>query len=277
MRITATTGMVAEVGARVGGDAVAVQALMGPGVDPHLYKVSESDLARLSEAELILYNGLNLEGKMADVLSRMGGSGRRAVAIAESIPADQLREPPEFKGHPDPHVWFDVALWRQTLAPAMEALAALRPESKSLFEQNMRAYDTELDELDRYCRAELARIPRGRRLLVTAHDAFGYFGRAYDVEVMGLQGISTLSEYSLRDVEKLVEIIVSRRVKAVFVESSVASRSIEAVAAGCKARGHQVRIGGTLFSDAMGAAGSPEGTYAGMVRHNVRTIVEALA
>lgn len=277
MRITATTGMVAEVGARVGGDAVAVQALMGPGVDPHLYKVSESDLARLSEAELILYNGLNLEGKMADVLSRMGGSGRRAVAIAESIPADQLREPPEFKGHPDPHVWFDVALWRQTLAPAMEALAALRPESKSLFEQNMRAYDTELDELDRYCRAELARIPRGRRLLVTAHDAFGYFGRAYDVEVMGLQGISTLSEYSLRDVEKLVEIIVSRRVKAVFVESSVASRSIEAVAAGCKARGHQVRVGGTLFSDAMGAAGSPEGTYAGMVRHNVRTIVEALA
>jgi len=276
LRITATTGMVAEVGQRVGGDLVKVQSLMGPGVDPHLYKASEGDLARLSDADLILYNGLNLEGKMGDVLSKMSSGSRLVVAIAEAVDKDRLLAPPEFGGHPDPHIWFDVALWTHTLQPVVETLSRLRPDAAESFKLNAEAYEKELAELDAFCRREVATIPQARRVLITAHDAFGYFGRAYEVEVMGLQGISTLSEYSLRDVERLVDTIVSRGIKAVFVESSVSSRSIEAVVAGCRAKNHPIRIGGTLFSDAMGAAGTVEGTYQGMVRHNVKTIVEAL-
>jgi manganese/zinc/iron transport system substrate-binding protein len=277
IKVTATVGMVADVVRNVGGERVEVTALMGPGVDPHLYKATESDMAKLSGADVIFYNGLNLEGKMADILVKIARADRPVVAVAaEGVDQSRLLEPPEFQGHYDPHVWFDVSMWRQTVRPVVETLSTKDPGSKALFEQNARAYEEQLDELHAYCKEQLGTIPTSQRVLVTAHDAFGYFGRAYDVKVIGLQGISTVSEASLRDIERLVDLIVSSRVKAVFVESSVSTRNIEAVVQGCKRKGHPVKIGGTLFSDAMGQEGTPEGTYVGMVRHNVHTIVAAL-
>ncbi|GJM45306.1 MAG: manganese transporter [Gemmatimonadota bacterium] len=276
IRVTATVGMVADVVRNVGGDRVTVTALMGPGVDPHLYKASEGDIARLADADIVFYNGLLLEGKMTEVLEKIAQRGRTTVAVAERIDATKLLHPKEFEGHPDPHVWFDVSMWKQTIAPVVEALAAVEPESREQFQANAARFGAELDALHAWCGEQLALVPEEGRVLVTAHDAFGYFGRAYGVEVVGLQGLSTASEYGLKDVRRIVDLVSERRVKAVFVESSVPKRSIEAVVEGCRANGHDVRIGGELFSDAMGEAGTPEGTYVGMVRANVTKIVEAL-
>lgn len=275
MRVTATIGMVADVAREIGGEHVAVTALMGPGVDPHLYKASEGDIERLGAAKLILYNGLNLEGKMGDVLVRMSRD-RLTVPVTEAVPESLLREPPEFAGHYDPHLWFDVALWRRVADRIGAALIEADPAHRGDYERNAAAYDDSLAALDAWVRETIATIPASSRVLVTAHDAFGYFGRAYGLEVVGLQGISTVSEFGLADVRRLVDLIVSRRVKAVFIESSVPRRSVDAVVEGCRARGHRVAVGGTLYSDAMGPEGTPDGTYLGMVRANVRTIVEAL-
>ncbi len=276
IRVTATVGMVGDLVRNVGGERVEVTALMGPGVDPHLYKASEGDIARLSSADIVFYNGLFLEGKMGEILEKIRGRGKPTVPVAERIDRSLLRTPPEFQGHPDPHVWFDVSLWANTIDAAVEGLASIDPGSRPAYEANAARFRAELAALHAESAEALATIPRETRVLVTAHDAFGYFGRAYDVDVVGLQGISTTSEYGLRDVQRLVELIAERGVKAVFVESSVPTRSIEAVVEGCRAKGHAVEIGGQLFSDAMGEAGTPEGTYVGMVRHNVTTIVEAL-
>jgi manganese/zinc/iron transport system substrate-binding protein len=276
LRVTVTIGMIADTAKAVGGDRVEVATLMGPGVDPHLYKASEGDLRRLSEADLILYNGLNLEGKMGDIFVKMASRGRPTVAVTEAVDPKLLREPPEFAGHYDPHIWFDVSMWQQTIEPVVKALSALDPASRVAYEHNGAQYLDQLAQLHAYCQEQMATIPKQRRVLVTAHDAFGYFGRAYDIRVLGLQGISTSSEYGPRDIQRMVELIEGERIPAVFVESSVPRRSIEAVVEGCRARGHSVKIGGTLYSDAMGAAGTPEGTYPGMVRHNVEAIVAAL-
>lgn len=276
VKATTTVGMIADTVRNVGGDRVEVTALMGPGVDPHLYKASEGDLARLTGADAIFYNGLNLEGKMGEIFERMRERGKPTVAVGESVDKSQLRTPPEFKGHHDPHIWFDVSMWEQTIAPVVDTLSQLDASSKSMYGANGEKYRQTLQELHGYCKEQLASIPEKQRVLVTAHDAFGYFGRAYGIKVVGLQGISTSSEYGPRDIQRLVDLILGSRVKAVFVESSVPKRSIEAVVEGCKARGHEVRIGGTLYSDAMGEAGTPAGTYPGMVRHNVDTIVAAL-
>ena len=276
IKVTTTTGMVAEVARAIGGDDAEVIYLMGPGVDPHLYKASEGDIGRLSDADIIFYNGLNLEGKMADILVKMARQGRITVAVTESVDESLLREPPEFQGHYDPHLWFDVSLWTQCIPAVVEGFKELRPELATAFEARGVEYKAELLKLHEYCREQIAQIPEGRRVLVTAHDAFGYFGRAYDIEVVGLQGITTSSEYGLKDVQRMVELISERELPAVFIESSVPRRSIEAVVAGCEAKGHVVTIGGELFSDAMGEPGTVEGTYFGMVRHNVDTIVEAL-
>jgi manganese/zinc/iron transport system substrate-binding protein len=273
--VTATIGMIADVATHVGGERVRVTGLMGPGVDPHLYKASEGDLERLGEADLILYNGLNLEGKMSDLLVRMSRT-RPTVAVTEAVPESLLRTPPEMQGHWDPHLWFDVALWMRATERTRDALIEADPGGRAVFEANAAAYLDTLRALDAWVRERIATIPREGRVLVTAHDAFGYFGRAYDIEVVGLQGISTVSEFGLADVRRIVDLIVTRRIRAVFVESSVPRRSIEAVVEGCRARGHDVAIGGTLYSDAMGAAGTPDGTYVGMVRANVNAIVEAL-
>jgi len=275
LQVLATTGMVADAARVIGGDAVQVTALMGPGVDPHLYKASERDVRALSDADLVLYNGLHLEGKMAELFERLSRQ-RDVVPLAGAIPDSLLRHPAAFEGQPDPHVWFDVAMWSHAVERARDALIDSRPEQRAVFTQRAAAYLDTLRALDAWTRAEMGSIPERQRVLVTAHDAFGYFGHAYGVEVVGLQGISTVSEFGLADVRRLVDLIVSRGVKAVFVESSVPRRSIEAVVEGCRGRGHDVAIGGTLYSDALGADGTPEGTYVGMVRANVRTIVQAL-
>lgn len=274
-RVLATTNLVADTARRLGGAEVRVESLMGPGVDPHLYKPSESDVRRLSEADLILYSGLHLEGKMADLLERLGRE-RPVVAVTTALPESELRAPPEFKGQHDPHVWFDVAMWSRTVDTVAAALGRLVPDERARFEERAKVYRAELAELDGWVRGRMAEIPVERRVLVTAHDAFGYFGRAYDVQVVGLQGISTLSEAGLADVERVVDLVASRKIPAIFVESSVPRRSIEAVQAAVRAKGGNVEIGGQLFSDSLGPVDGPAGTYPGMVKANVDTIVAAL-
>lgn len=276
IKVTTTVGMVGDLVRNVGGDRVEVTTLMGPGVDPHLYKASEGDLRRLADADVIFYNGLNLEGKMADIFVRMATSGKPTYAVSDSVEKSLLREPPEFLGHYDPHLWFDVSMWQQTLPTVVQGLSKLDPDNASAFEASATAYEAKLKELHTYCVEQMATVPESQRVLVTAHDAFGYFGRAYKIRVLGLQGISTATEAGLKDIQRRVDDIVKTKVKAVFVESSVSHRAIEAVVAGCKARGHATRIGGTLYSDAMGEPGTEQGTYLGMVRHNVDSIVKAL-
>lgn len=276
VKATATIAQIADLVRNVAGDRAEVTALMGEGVDPHLYKASQGDIAVLSTSEIIFYNGLMLEGRMGDVFVKMASMGRPVVPVTEAIPEDQRMEPPEFEGHYDPHVWMDASLWAMAADLVAERLSELRPESEAFFAQRAADYRGRLIELHEYAKAEIGSIPAERRVLITAHDAFGYFGRAYGIEVMGLQGISTASEAGLRDMQNLINVIIERGVKAVFVESSVPPRNIEALVSGCRARGHEVVIGGELFSDAMGAPGTEEGTYIGMFRHNVQTIVKAL-
>ena len=276
LSVVATTGMIADTAARVAGDTAVVVGLMGPGVDPHLYKAGEADVRKLTGADLVLYNGLYLEGKMGDVLVKMARH-KPVVAVSEAVPETDLREPPELQGHYDPHLWFDVSLWAQTLGPIADALIEIAPEHEATIRANAEKARAELAALDTWAQAQIDTLPAERRILITAHDAFGYFGRRYGLEVIGIQGISTLAEAGLQDVERVVDLIVERRVPALFVESSVPRRTVEAVQAACASRGHEVVIGGELFSDAMGAAGTPEGTYEGMVRHNVQTIVDGLS
>ncbi|RME76251.1 MAG: manganese transporter [Planctomycetota bacterium] len=273
--MVATVGMLADAAREVAGERAEVAGLMGPGVDPHLYKASETDVELLVGADLILYVGLHLEGKMGSLFERLE-TRRPVVGVGETLPEAALRTVPGFAGAHDPHIWFDVKLWARALAALPGALARIDPEGRAAFEQRFARYRAELEALDRWVRERIATIPPERRVLVTAHDAFGYFGRAYGVEVIGLQGISTVTEAGLADVARLVDLLVERRIPAVFVESSVSRRGVQAVIEGARARGHAVRVGGTLYSDALGPPGSGAETYIGMVRHNVNTIVEAL-
>ncbi|MBZ0114332.1 MAG: zinc ABC transporter substrate-binding protein, partial [Thermoanaerobaculia bacterium] len=217
IKVVATTGMIGDTAARIAGEYAETIALMGPGVDPHLFKASESDVRKLSNADLILYNGLHLEGKMGDILVKLARQ-RPVVAVSETIPDDQLREPPEFLGQYDPHVWFDVSLWLQTLGPIADAMTELDPAHEADFRRNAEELRVELTALDLWVAERIAEIPRERRILVTAHDAFGYFGRRYDIDVIGIQGISTLAEAGLQDMERVVDLVVDRGVKAIFVE-----------------------------------------------------------
>lgn len=273
--VVTTIGMIADAAERVGGERVSVDGLMGPGIDPHLYKASEGDLRRLERADLILYAGLHLEAKMADVLERIADQ-RATQAVTETIPRSQLLSPAQFQGQFDPHVWFDVRLWMRAVEQIRDTLTELDPGSRELYRANAAAYLAELEELDRYVREQVGRVPQERRVVITAHDAFGYFGAAYGFDVRGLQGISTASEAGAGDVQELAEFIAERRIPAIFVESSVSPRTISAVREAVRSRGFEVEVGGSLFSDAMGDEGTPEGTYIGMVRHNVDTIVAGL-
>jgi manganese/zinc/iron transport system substrate-binding protein len=268
-----TTGMVGDLVHNVGGEHVAVTTLMGEGVDPHLYTASPADVTKLRRADIVFYSGLHLEGKLAELLERMGRT-KPTLAVAESIPQSRLLGEPF--GASDPHVWFDVSLWSEAATAVAEALSRFDPTHANDYKANAAAYQQRLTELHAYVQQQLAAIPDERRVLVTAHDAFRYFGRAYHVEVRGIQGISTDSEAGVRQVRELVDFLVARQIKAVFVETSVADGNIRSLLEGCAARGHRVVIGGTLYSDAMGTPGTPEGTYEGMVRHNVDTIVAAL-
>ena len=275
IRVVATIGMITDVAQRVGGDRVFVQGLMGPGVDPHLYKARAGDVRKLSEADVIFYNGLHLEAAMGEVLEEMADR-TRSVAVTDSIPRSALMHPPEFLGAYDPHVWFDVQMWMQTVDVIANALSAEAPAHADYFRRNAAAVHAELAELDAWVRAEVSKLPPEKRVLITAHDAFNYFGRAYGFRVLGLQGISTATEAGTADVQNLAEEIRTQRIPAIFVESSIPRRTVEAVQAAVRSRGYNVEIGGELFSDALGSTGTPEGTYVGMVRHNVRTIVNAL-
>ncbi|GAB4346619.1 MAG: zinc ABC transporter substrate-binding protein [Flammeovirgaceae bacterium] len=272
--VVATTGMVADMVKQVSGEKVEVEALMGEGVDPHLYKPSQSDLPKLRKANIIFYNGLHLEGKMTEILEKLG-KDKPVYALSSSIPTSKLHLV-EGTNTYDPHIWFDVSLWASTAPFVAQKLSEIDQKNASFYHQNAQSYQKQLDSLHADIQLQIQQIPQESRVLITAHDAFGYFGKAYQIEVRGLQGISTVSEFGVKDVTDLVDFIVSKKVKAVFVESSVASKSIEAVILGCQKKKHTVKLGGMLFSDAMGAKNSPEGTYVGMVKHNVRIIVNAL-
>lgn len=275
VRVTATTSVVADLAREIGGTRVAVTGLMGPGIDPHLYKASEGDVQRLASADLVAYNGLHLEAKMSEVLARMGGR-IRTVAVAEAVPRERLLSPPEFSGAYDPHVWHDPQLWRHAAERMRDALRALDTTHAAAYDVNTARFLARLDSLDAWVRARVASVPPDLRVLVTAHDAFNYFGRSYGIQVRGLQGISTATEAGTADVRQLAEFIAERRIPAVFIESSIPRRTIEAVQAAVQARGHAVAIGGQLYSDALGDAGGDAGTYIGMIRSNVTTIVTAL-
>lgn len=276
VQVTATTGMIADAAREVGGAYVEVTGLMGPGVDPHLYKASQGDIRKLEQAKVIFYNGLHLEGKMTDILEKMSKS-KLVTAVAEKIPTEELHSGQATGGTEyDPHVWFNVKHWMRAAEAVRDTLIEADPEHAEQYKTQAQAYLEKLEALDAEVREKIGQIPESSRVLVTAHDAFGYFGQAYGIKVMGLQGISTAAEYGAKDVSELRDFLVENKIKAVFIESSVPAKAMEAIIAGAAEKGHNVSIGGELFSDAMGAEGTEEGTYIGMVRHNVETIAAAL-
>lgn len=275
VNVVATTGQVAEIARNVGGELVDVTALMGPGVDPHLYSPSEGDLLTVIEAELILYNGLNLEGQFGEVFESLSGE-KTIVAVADAIPEDMLLGSVDYAGAYDPHVWFDPSLWLYTIDAVAAALSEIDGDNADTYAANAESYRTEIEEFDARATAMLDTVPEAQRVLITAHDAFGYFGDHFGYEVIGIQGISTESEAGVSDIQDVAGLIAERQIPAIFVESSVNARTVEAVQASAADQGFDVIIGGELYSDALGDADSPEGTYLGMFEHNVTTITEAL-
>ncbi|WP_425444089.1 metal ABC transporter solute-binding protein, Zn/Mn family [Sutcliffiella horikoshii] len=275
IQVTTTIAQIADIVENIGGDKVEVESLMGPGIDPHLYQASQGDLSKLNDADIIFYNGLRLEGRMGEILNKMTEE-KPTIAVAESVPTEMLLVAEGEADKMDPHVWFDISLWLYAVEEVKDSLIEQDEENADYYEENAAAYIEELEELDAYAKKQIATIPQESRVLVTAHDAFKYFGEAYDMEVTGLQGLSTDAEFGLNDVRSIVDLLVERNIKAVFVESSISEDSINAVVQGAESRGHTVEIGGELYSDAMGAAGTETGTYLGMFRHNIETIVNSL-
>jgi manganese/zinc/iron transport system substrate-binding protein len=280
IRALATTSIVADLVRTIGGDRVAVEALMGPGVDPHLYKASARDVTRLGRAEVLFYSGLLLEGRMEDIFQRLRSRGRKVHAVADAVPASELIRPPQFQSHPDPHVWGDPLLWKHAVNEVAHGLSQVDPGGADEYRRRAEAYQRELDQLHGWAKKRVSEIPESQRVLITSHDAFNYFGRAFGLEVVGVQGISTESQAGLADITQLVDLVRGRGLKAVFVESSVSPATIERIS-----RDAGARIGGELFSDALGAPGDLRerggerydvGTYIGMLKHNVNTVVDAL-
>jgi len=276
LKVETTIGMVADLVKQVGGDRVQVAQLMGPGVDPHLYKPTSADAARLGRADVIFYSGLMLEGRMGDLFMKLARSGTHVYPVTESIPEDLLLEPEEFEGHYDPHLWFDVNLWSRTVPTIVKGLSQADPDGADLYAQNAEDLTRRLNQLHQWCLDQARSLPQESRILVTSHDAYNYFGRAYGFKVVGLQGVSTVSEAALADMASLVDFIRDQNVRAIFVETSVNPEAIQRVASDAG-----VNIGGELFSDAMGTPGKMHGefdtgTYEGMIKHNMTTIVKAL-
>ncbi|RIJ41829.1 metal ABC transporter solute-binding protein, Zn/Mn family [Pontibacter oryzae] len=275
MQVVTTTSILKDAAQHIVGDLSDVSSIMGSGVDPHLYKATQGDLQKLTDADVIVYNGLFLEGKMGEIMDKLSRQ-KTVVTATAGISKDKLRASPVYENSSDPHVWFDVQLWQEVVKHVSQELQQKDPANAEAYEKNTQAYLEELDTLHQWVKEQINTIPEQQRILITAHDAFGYFGDAYSIKVRGLQGISTVSEFGLQDVSSLVNYIADNKIKAVFVESSVSPKAIEAVVIGSKQKGHAVKVGGTLFSDALGEEGTPEGTYIGMVRHNVNTIVSSL-
>lgn len=274
--IVATTAMIGDVIENITGDWAEVISLMGPGVDPHLYKATQGDLKKLQKADIIFYNGLHLEGKMQEIFEKL--ANRKPVkAISEDIPESrQLKLDEDGKTVTDPHFWFDIELWQSGVKVIAKNLSELYPNRKAEILKKSSDYIQKLSDLDKKVKTEIQSIPDNQRILITSHDAFGYFENAYSIEVRALQGLSTVTEFGLKDLTDLVNFIVERKIKAIFIESSVASKPMDAIVKGCKEKGHNIKIGGVLYSDAMGEYGTTEGTYVGMVEHNLRTIVHSL-
>ncbi len=275
LTVVATTGMIADAVRNVGGDLVEVTSLMGPGVDPHAYRQTRSDIVKMTRADLVLWHGLYLEAQMEDFFADLSRT-RNVVAVAEALPKDGLLSHEDYAGRYDPHVWMDPEAWKGVVAEVTRALSQALPSGVPAFAANAESYMATLTTLSDYSRKALDQVPTESRVLLTAHDAFSYFGKAYDFEVIGIQGISTESEAGLNRISELVDLLVARDIRAVFVETSVSDRNMRALIEGAAAQGHQVVIGGSLFSDAMGPDGSYEGTYLGMIDHNVTTIARAL-
>ena len=276
LNVVATVGMIADMARNIGGDCVQVTAMMGPGVDPHLYSATERDVEVLFDADIIFFGGLHLEARLVDVFEQIEtGLGKPVVAVSERIPAERLLSQPD-TNVPDPHVWMDVSLWMIAADSIRDHLSEVLPEHAEYIAANADSYLAEMEALDSYVREQITRIPETQRVLVTAHDAFQYFSRAYDIEVYAPQGITTQAEVGVQDIRRTIDLLVARDIPAIFVESSVSPDVVEAIVAGALARGHQVVIGGSLFSDAMGAEGTPEGTYLGMIRANTDVITAGL-
>lgn len=273
--LRSTTAMIRDILSHLGGEHVATGSMMGPGIDPHSYRATRNDIVALQKAKVIFYNGLSLEVQLEPLLSKLA-KHKPVIAVTDRLDRGKLRAHPTYKDKYDPHVWMSPELWREVAAYCAEVLRELRPDLADEIANNYESYAQELGALHRYAAERLATIPEKSRVLVTAHDAFGYFGAAYHIDVMGIQGLSTASEAGLHRIAELVGEIVARDIKAVFVESSVSERNLRALIEGAGARGHQVQIGGQLYSDAMGPEGSYEGTYIGMIDHNVTTIARAL-
>ena len=275
-QVVTTTTMITDLVKNIGGDLVEVNGLMGAGVDPHLYKASAGDVTKLSKADIIFYNGLHLEGKLVEVFEKMGSQKITQVALGEKLDTAGLIGSNYFASNYDPHVWFNIQYFKQFTKEVVSTLSRKLPQYASTFKANGDQYIAQLDVLETEIRATIATLPREKRILVTAHDAFNYFGKNYDFNVVGLQGLSTATEAGVQDVQKLSQFIIDNDVKAIFVESSVPQRTIEALQEAVRAKDHEVAIGGSLYSDALGDAGTVEGTYLGMFRYNVNTIVNAL-
>jgi manganese/zinc/iron transport system substrate-binding protein len=276
IQVVTTTSMVSDLVRQVGGDKVEIQGLMGPGVDPHLYKAPGSDITKLESADVIFYSGWVLEGKMQDVFAKMARTKKHAYAVTEAVPQDRLMEPPEFSGHYDPHIWFDVPLWARCIDVVVKGLSEYAPQHQDYFEKQGKAAQAKMQALHQWAVKRALELPMEKRILVTSHDAFTYFGRAYGFRVAGLQGTSTVDEANTASMVKMVELIKKNNVKAVFVESSVPQHAIRRIS-----QDAAVNIGGEVFSDAMGVPGKREngydlGSYEGMIKHNLNTIVEAL-
>jgi len=275
-RVVATIGMITDIVRQVAGDRAVVRGIMKEGVDPHLYKPTRGNVIALMKADVVFYNGLMLEGKMSDVLVKVARTGKPVYAVTELLSGDGYVMNDQVNHHVDPHVWMDVGGWVRAVHAVSVALSEYDPSHASVYEANMKSYTTKLKQLDAYAERVIGSIPQSQRVLVTAHDAFNYLGRAYGLTVRGIQGISTESEAGVKDINELVDYLVANRIRAVFVETSVADKNVRALVEGASARGHEVKIGGSLFSDAMGPGGTYEGTYIGMIDHNVTTIARAL-
>jgi manganese/zinc/iron transport system substrate-binding protein len=276
LNIVTTTSMLTDLVSNIGGDLIEVNGLMGAGVDPHLYKASAGDVAKLYNANIIFYNGLHLEGKLVEVFEKMQSQDKLQVPLAEVIPKEDLIGSEYFASNYDPHVWFNVDFFRQFAEKVASVLVEADPLNADIYNKNMMAYVAKLANLEAGIKATIATLPREKRILVTAHDAFNYFGKAYDFQVVGLQGLSTATEAGVKDVQRLSAFIIENNVKALFVESSVPRRTIEALQAAVISKGSNVVIGGSLYSDALGDEGTVEGTYIGMFNYNVNTIISEL-
>jgi len=276
VNVVATTSMITDLVQNIGGDLINLNGLMGAGVDPHLYKASAGDVIKLANADIIFYNGLHLEGKLVEVFEKMEGGKTVQVPLGESLDKTTLIGSDYFASNYDPHVWFNIQYFKQFVGEVVHTLSRKQPQDKATFEANGAAYIAKLDALENQIKATIETLPEDKRVLVTAHDAFNYFGKSYGFNVVGLQGLSTATEAGVQDVQRLSQFIIDNKVKAIFVESSVPRRTIEALQAAVQSKGHEVTIGGSLYSDALGNAGTVEGTYVGMFTYNVNTIVTAL-